>query len=119
MLLPRVVYTADIPVVTAGSFFNGRGLVAALAHGAAGIAMGTRFLLTSDSTVLDAVKAAYLLAAAEDVTVTRAVDGLPHCMLRTPFIESLERAGQVGGTAAGSGTRVSLPETLRPSPGRR
>lgn len=95
VLLPQVVDAVDIPVVAAGGFFDGRGLVAALAYGAAGIAMGTRFLLTSDSTVPDAVKAAYLAATAEDVTVTRAVDGLPHRMLRTPFVESLERAGRV------------------------
>ena len=40
----------------AGGFFDGRGLVAALAYGAGGIAMGTRFLLTADSPVPDAVK---------------------------------------------------------------
>ncbi len=77
VLLPQVVDAVDIPVVAAGGFFDGRGLVAALAYGAAGVAMGTRFLLTSDSTVPDAVKAAYLAATVKDVTVTRAVDGLP------------------------------------------
>nr|BBJ54418.1 hypothetical protein SAVMC3_70470 [Streptomyces avermitilis] len=56
--------------------------------------MGTRFLLTSDSTVPDAVKAAYLAATVKDVTVTTAVDGLPHRMLRTPFVGSLETAGR-------------------------
>ena len=49
-------------MIAAGGFFDGRGLVAALAYGAAGIAMGTRFLLTSDSTVPDAVKEFYLSA---------------------------------------------------------
>jgi NAD(P)H-dependent flavin oxidoreductase YrpB (nitropropane dioxygenase family) len=68
--------------------------VAALAFGAAGIAMGTRFLLTSDSTVPAAVKAKYLAATVADITVTTAVDGLPHRMLRTQFLESLERAGR-------------------------
>ena len=52
--------------------------------------MGTRFLLTSDSTVPDPVKARYLAATVKDVTVTRAVDGLPHRMLRTDLVESLE-----------------------------
>ncbi|MET8949444.1 NAD(P)H-dependent flavin oxidoreductase [Streptomyces sp. NPDC004393] len=94
VLLPQVVDAVDIPVVAAGGFHDGRGLVAALAYGAAGVAMGTRFLLTSDSTVPDAVKARYLAAAVQDVTVTRAVDGLPHRMLRTPLVESLERAGR-------------------------
>ncbi|MFG2024461.1 NAD(P)H-dependent flavin oxidoreductase [Streptomyces sp. NPDC048825] len=94
VLLPQVVDAVEIPVVAAGGFFDGRGLVAALAYGAAGIAMGTRFLLTSDSTVPDAVKARYLAATVKDVTVTRAVDGLPHRMLRTDLVSSLEGASR-------------------------
>ncbi|WP_225804626.1 nitronate monooxygenase family protein [Streptomyces sp. NK15101] len=94
VLLPQVVDAVDIPVVAAGGFHDGRGLVAALAYGAAGIAMGTRFLLTSDSTVPDAVKARYLAAAVTDVTVTTKVDGLPHRMLRTELVDALERSGR-------------------------
>ncbi|MFF2098292.1 NAD(P)H-dependent flavin oxidoreductase [Streptomyces sp. NPDC058202] len=94
VLLPQVVDAVDIPVVAAGGFHDGRGLAAALAYGAAGIAMGTRFLLTSDSTVPDAVKARYLAATVKDVTVTTAVDGMPHRMLRTDLVEALERAGR-------------------------
>lgn len=97
VLLPQVVDAVDIPVVAAGGFFDGRGLVAALAYGAAGVAMGTRFLLTSDSTVPEAVKARYLAATVRDVTVTRAVDGLPHRMLRTELVDALERSGPVTG----------------------
>ncbi|MFF5019124.1 NAD(P)H-dependent flavin oxidoreductase [Streptomyces sp. NPDC001165] len=95
VLLPQVVDAVRIPVVAAGGFFDGRGLVAALAYGAAGVAMGTRFLLTSDSTVPDAVKARYLAATVRDVTVTRAVDGLPHRMLRTDLVDALERSGRI------------------------
>jgi NAD(P)H-dependent flavin oxidoreductase YrpB (nitropropane dioxygenase family) len=94
VLLPQVVDAVDIPVVAAGGFFDGRGLVAALAYGAAGVAMGTRFLLTSDSTVPDAVKARYLAASVKDVTVTTRVDGLPHRMLRTELVASLEKSGR-------------------------
>ncbi|MYS08557.1 nitronate monooxygenase [Streptomyces sp. SID6041] len=94
VLLPQVVDAVDIPVVAAGGFHDGRGLVAALAYGAAGIAMGTRFLLTSDSTVPEAVKARYLAAAVTDVTVTTRVDGLPHRMLRTELVDALERSGR-------------------------
>jgi NAD(P)H-dependent flavin oxidoreductase YrpB (nitropropane dioxygenase family) len=94
VLLPQVVDAVDIPVVGAGGFRDGRGLVAALAYGAAGVAMGTRFLLTSDSTVPDAVKAKYLAASVKDVTVTTAVDGLPHRMLRTEMVDALEGAGR-------------------------
>ncbi|MFD9461933.1 NAD(P)H-dependent flavin oxidoreductase [Streptomyces sp. NPDC060027] len=94
VLLPQVVDAVDIPVVAAGGFHDGRGLVAALAYGAAGIAMGTRFLLTSDSTVPDAVKARYLAATVKDVTLTTAVDGLPHRMLRSELVDAMERAGR-------------------------
>lgn len=94
VLLPQVVDAVDIPVIAAGGFHDGRGLVAALAYGAAGIAMGTRFLLTSDSPVPDAVKARYLAAGVQDVILTDRIDGLPHRMLRTDLVGALERAGR-------------------------
>ncbi|WP_157253491.1 NAD(P)H-dependent flavin oxidoreductase [Nonomuraea typhae] len=90
LLLPQVVDAVDIPVVAAGGFFDGRGLVAALAYGACGVAMGTRFLLTKDSPVPDAVKRVYLDAA--ETLVTTDVDGVPHRVLRTPFVDSLRHA---------------------------
>jgi NAD(P)H-dependent flavin oxidoreductase YrpB (nitropropane dioxygenase family) len=92
LLLPQVVDAVDIPVVAAGGFFDGRGLVAALAYGAAGIAMGTRFLLTSDSPVGAAVKREYLARTVTDTVVTTRVDGVPHRVLRTPLVDGLERA---------------------------
>ncbi|NGO67512.1 NAD(P)H-dependent flavin oxidoreductase [Streptomyces boncukensis] len=94
VLLPQVVDAVDIPVIAAGGFHDGRGLAAALAYGAVGVAMGTRFLLTSDSTVPDPVKARYLAAAVQDVTVTTKVDGLPHRMLRSELVDTLERSGR-------------------------
>jgi NAD(P)H-dependent flavin oxidoreductase YrpB (nitropropane dioxygenase family) len=90
LLLPQVVDAVDIPVIAAGGFFDGRGLVAALAYGAAGVAMGTRFLLTSDSSVPDAVKQQYL--GMSETVVTRQVDGMPHRVLRTPLVDGLERS---------------------------
>lgn len=93
LLLPSVVDSVDIPVIAAGGFFDGRGLVAALAYGAAGIAMGTRFLLTKESTVPDAVKQAYLASSLNDTIVTTKVDGRPHRVLRTNLVARLERGG--------------------------
>ncbi|MGW4406047.1 NAD(P)H-dependent flavin oxidoreductase [Nonomuraea sp. NPDC004702] len=90
LLLPQVVDAVDIPVIAAGGFFDGRGLVAALAYGACGIAMGTRFLLTRESPVPGAVKDVYL--AARETVVTTRVDGVPHRVLSTPFVASLERS---------------------------
>jgi NAD(P)H-dependent flavin oxidoreductase YrpB (nitropropane dioxygenase family) len=95
LLLPQVVDTLDIPVVAAGGFFDGRGLVAALAYGAAGVAMGTRFLLTRDSTVPDVVKQTYLAKTVNDTVVTTQVDGVPHRVLHTELVERLDHTGPV------------------------
>jgi NAD(P)H-dependent flavin oxidoreductase YrpB (nitropropane dioxygenase family) len=89
VLLPQVVDAVDIPAVAAGGFHDGRGLVAAPVYGAAGVAMGTRSLLTSESTVPDTVKRRYLAATVRDITLTRVVDGLPHRMLRTEMVAAL------------------------------
>jgi NAD(P)H-dependent flavin oxidoreductase YrpB (nitropropane dioxygenase family) len=91
ILLPQVAAAVDIPVIGAGGFFDGRGLVAALAYGAAGIAMGTRFLLTSDSPVPAAVKQEYLRRGVTDTVVTSVLDGLPQRVLRTELVERLVR----------------------------
>jgi len=98
LLVPQVAAAVDIPVIAAGGFFDGRGLVAALAWGAAGIAMGTRFLLTSDSPVGDEVKGLYLAAGLDGTVVTRRVDGVPHRVLRTTMVDQLEGRGRVSGT---------------------
>jgi NAD(P)H-dependent flavin oxidoreductase YrpB (nitropropane dioxygenase family) len=103
LLIPQVAGAVDIPVIAAGGFFDGRGLVAALAWGATGVAMGTRFLLTSDSPVADAVKRVYLAAGLDGTVVTRRVDGVPHRVLRTTMVDQLERAGGDGGLGGGGG----------------
>src|SRR4051812_49031675 len=99
LLLPQVVDAVDLPVIAAGGFFDGRGLVAALAYGAAGVAMGTRFLLTRDSPVADAVKRVYLAAGVTDTVVTRRLDGVPHRVLATETVRRLEGSGPVTGLA--------------------
>jgi NAD(P)H-dependent flavin oxidoreductase YrpB (nitropropane dioxygenase family) len=90
LLLPTVLDAVDIPVIAAGGFFDGRGLAAALAYGAAGVGMGTRFLLTRDSAVPDAVKQLYLSHGLDGTVVTDKVDGMPHRMLRTALVAELE-----------------------------
>ena len=87
LLLPQVAGAVDIAVIGAGGFFDGRGLVAALAYGAAGIAMGTRFLLTRESPVAQAVKEMYLTKKVTNTVVTSEIDGVPQRLLN---------AGQIG-----------------------
>ena len=103
LLLPSVldaVQGTNIPVIAAGGFFDGRGLAAALSYGAAGVAMGTRFLLTSDSTVPDGVKQRYLKAALDGTVVSTRVDGMPHRVLRTGLVEKLESGSRARGFTA-------------------
>ena len=103
LLLPSVLDALEgtgIPVIAAGGFFDGRGLAAALSYGAAGVAMGTRFLLTSDSTVPDAVKQRYLQAALDGTVVSTRVDGMPHRVLRTGLVEKLESGSPLRGFTA-------------------
>ena len=95
VLLPSVLDAVDIPVIAAGGFFDGRGLAAALSYGAAGVGMGTRFLLTADSTVPRAVKELYLSYGVDGTVVTAKVDGMPHRMLRTALVEDVEQTGRV------------------------
>jgi NAD(P)H-dependent flavin oxidoreductase YrpB (nitropropane dioxygenase family) len=95
LLVPQVADAVDIPVIAAGGFFDGRGLVAALSLGAAGVAMGTRFLLTRESPVADDVKRIYLERSVADTIVTTEIDGVPQRVLRTQVIESLARRGRV------------------------
>jgi len=95
LLLPQVCDAVDIPVLGAGGFFDGRGLVAALAYGASGVAMGTRFLLSAESTVPDAVKRRYLEASVTDTVVTKQVDGHPQRVVRTEMVDHLEGAGRL------------------------
>ncbi|WP_028936249.1 NAD(P)H-dependent flavin oxidoreductase [Pseudonocardia spinosispora] len=97
LLLPSVLDAVDIPVIAAGGFFDGRGLAAALAYGAAGVAMGTRFLLTQESTVPDEVKRNYLGFGLDGTVVTTRVDGMPHRVLRTDLVDGLEKAGTLRG----------------------
>ncbi|MEO5837197.1 MAG: nitronate monooxygenase [Acidimicrobiales bacterium] len=92
ILVPQVLDAVDIPVLTAGGIFDGRGLAGQLAVGASGVAMGTRFLMTKDSWVADVAKERYLQASVTDTVVTRAIDGAPQRVIRTPLIDRLEKA---------------------------
>jgi NAD(P)H-dependent flavin oxidoreductase YrpB (nitropropane dioxygenase family) len=94
VLLPQVLDAVDVPVVAAGGFGDGRGLAAALAYGAVGIAMGTRFMMTAESPVPSAPKAAYVKAGTNDITVSTKVDGIPQRMILNPLLRRIEASGR-------------------------
>lgn len=93
VLLPQVLDAVKVPVIACGGFADGRGLAAALAFGAVGIAMGTRFLLTKESPVPDSAKAAYLKAGTDQIIVTTKLDGIPQRMIRTKLMDRIEKSG--------------------------
>jgi NAD(P)H-dependent flavin oxidoreductase YrpB (nitropropane dioxygenase family) len=95
LLVSQCVDAVDVPVVAAGGFKDGRGLVAALAYGAAGIAMGSRFVLTKESPVPDATAKRFLDAQVADVLVTTQIDGLPQRVVRNELVDRLERSNPI------------------------
>jgi nitronate monooxygenase len=92
LLVSQCVDLVRVPIIAAGGFRDGRGLVAALAFGAAGVAMGTRFLLTAESPVPKLTTDRYLAAAIDDVLVTKQIDGLPQRVVRNELVDRLESA---------------------------
>ena len=96
LLVSECADRVDVPVVAAGGFRDGRGLVAALAFGAAGIAMGTRFLLTAESPVPEETARRYLEASVNDILVTEQIDGLPQRVVANELVHELESKGPLG-----------------------
>jgi len=96
LLIPQVVDAVGdkVPVVAAGGFKDGRGLLAALAWGAEGIAMGTRFLMTKESPVPAQTLQRYIdCNNPGEIIVSRAMDGLPQRMIMNELLSDLEKAG--------------------------
>ncbi len=93
VLLPQVVDAVKVPVVAAGGFYDGRGLISALAFGAQGIAMGTRFMMTRDSGVPKVTLDRYLAVKdAEKIRISYLVDGMPQRMIDNEYLRMLEHA---------------------------
>ena len=96
VLLPQVLDAVKVPVIASGGFADGRGLAAALAFGAVGIAMGTRFLLTQESPVPVASKQCYLQTTTDQIVVTNRLDGIPQRMIRTAALDRIEASSRLG-----------------------
>ncbi len=69
-LVPQVVDAVDVPVIAAGGIYDGRGLVAALAFGAEGVQMGTRFICAAECTAHKNYKEAVIRAKERDTVLT-------------------------------------------------
>jgi enoyl-[acyl-carrier protein] reductase II len=89
ILVPMVAERVKIPVVAAGGFGNGRGLVAALALGAEGISMGSRFITTQECPITIHAKEWIVRSSEEDTVVTDNLTGIRCRVLRNKFAEDL------------------------------
>jgi len=93
VLIPSIADTVKIPLIAAGGFCDGRGLAAALALGADGIAMGTRFMTTQESPLHENFKKLSLEKEVYDTLYSDRFDGLPCRVLKTGAAEKAIKRG--------------------------
>ena len=91
VLVPSLADAVSVPIIAAGGFADGRGLAAALALGADGIAMGTRFMNTVESPVHDGAKRASVEHQVADTVYTNLIDGLHGRYVDAPGAQRLIR----------------------------
>jgi nitronate monooxygenase len=91
-LVPQVVDAISIPVVAAGGIMDGRGLVASLGLGAAGVHLGTRFMVARESGTFQAYRERMFNAKETDTVVTRSFSGRPARSIRNRFIEEYHKS---------------------------
>jgi enoyl-[acyl-carrier protein] reductase II len=95
-LVPQTVDAVKIPVLAAGSIVDGRGLAAALALGAQGAWIGTRFIASHEAHAASGFKQRLLEAGSADTVVTRCYSGKPMRVLRNAYVEAWEkRSGEI------------------------
>ena len=95
-LIPQIVDAVSIPVIAAGSIIDGRGLAAALALGAQGVWMGTRFIASTEAHAGDLYKQVILEADDTDTIVTRCYSGKPMRVYHNPYVADWEtRPGEI------------------------
>jgi nitronate monooxygenase len=99
VLIPQAASQLKIPVVACGGFADGRGLVAALALGAEGINMGTRFMMTQESPLHPALKERFVRATERDtVLIGRSYRESSRVMRNNVSAEVIEREKKGGVT---------------------
>ncbi|RBP41129.1 enoyl-[acyl-carrier-protein] reductase FabK [Garciella nitratireducens] len=89
-LVPQIVDAVSIPVIAAGGIGDGRGVIAALALGAVGVQMGTRFICAEECTVHDRYKNYILKAKDRDAIVTGRSTGHPVRVLKNKLTKQYE-----------------------------
>lgn len=95
-LVPRVADAVSVPVIAAGGIADGRGIAAAIALGADGVWLGTRFLATEEANVHDAYRERIAEADESETLYTELFDkgwpGMAHRVARNSTVEQWEDA---------------------------
>jgi enoyl-[acyl-carrier protein] reductase II len=92
-LIPQVVDAVDIPVIAAGSIVDGRGLAAALALGAQGVWMGTRFIASHEANASNKYKETLTRSKSDETRITRFYSGKPMRVIRNAYVDERENSG--------------------------
>jgi len=98
VLIPQLVDAVEVPVIAAGGIADGRGVAAALALGAEGVQLGTRFMCAEECTIHPAIKEQVLKAKDRDTVVTGRSTGHPVRVLKNKLarqIMELDRENKV------------------------
>ena len=98
VLVPQIVDALEVPVIAAGGIADGRGVAAALALGAEGVQLGTRFICARECTVHQNYKEAVLNAKDRDTVVTGETTGHPVRILRNRLAREFKQKEKSGAT---------------------
>jgi nitronate monooxygenase len=91
IFIPRIVDSVNIPVIAAGGFYDGRGLVAALALGAEGVIMGTRFMASKECAMHPKMKEKFLqTGVADTVLIERSIKNTARAIKNDLALKVLE-----------------------------
>jgi enoyl-[acyl-carrier protein] reductase II len=90
-LIPQIVDAVRIPVLAAGAIVDGRGLAAALAFGAQGVWMGTRFIASAEARANEGYKKRITEIGSDETAVTRSYSGKPMRVVRNAWVDDWER----------------------------
>ncbi len=93
VLIPLVASMVKVPLIAAGGFYDGRGLAAALALGADGISMGSRFMVVKESMVHNNFKGLCMKATEQDTLYSNVFDGMDGRVLKTKEAEAMTKKG--------------------------
>lgn len=99
VLVPQVVDAVNIPVIAAGGIADGRGMLAALALGAEGVQVGTRFICSKECKIHKDYKQVVLKAKDRDTVVTARSTGHPVRVIRNKLTKEFERLEKTGANA--------------------